>query len=150
MKQVLQQVRSRHLQVADVPAPGCRPGGILVQNSAPLLSAGTERMVTEFAGKSLLGKARERPDLVKQVLDKVSRDGLVATARAVLTRLDQPIALGYSCAGTVLEVGAGVDEFELDRSGAIDGSYAVFALLSLELWCRMFIDGPLPTAPHGV
>jgi predicted dehydrogenase/threonine dehydrogenase-like Zn-dependent dehydrogenase len=111
MKQVVQHVRSRELEVAEVPAPGCRPGGILVQNAASLLSAGTERMVTEFAGKSLLGKARERPDLVKQVLDKVKRDGVLPTARTVLTRLDQPIPLGYSCAGRVLEVGAGVEEF---------------------------------------
>lgn len=88
-----------------------------MRNSASLLSAGTERMVTEFAGRSLLGKARERPDLVKQVVDKVKRDGLMPTARAVLTRLDQPIPLGYSCAGTILEVGAGVNE--LDAGGRV-------------------------------
>src|SRR2546430_11438907 len=111
MKQVLQHVRSRHLEVADVPAPGCRGGGILVRNEASLLSAGTERMVTEFASKSLLGKARERPDLVKQVLEKVRRDGLGPTAQTVFSRLDQPIPLGYSCAGTVVEVGAGASEF---------------------------------------
>jgi predicted dehydrogenase/threonine dehydrogenase-like Zn-dependent dehydrogenase len=121
MKQVLQHVRSRRLEVAEVPAPGCRPGGILVRNTASLLSAGTERMVTEFASKSMLGKARERPDLVKQVIDKVKRDGLVPTARAVVTRLDQPIALGYSCAGVVIEAGSEAAEFSVGDHVACAG-----------------------------
>jgi threonine dehydrogenase-like Zn-dependent dehydrogenase len=111
MKQVLQHVRNRQLEVAEVPAPGCRAGGVLVRNVASLISAGTERMVTEFASKSLVGKARERPDLVRQVIEKVQRDGLVPTAQAVMSRLDTPIPLGYSCAGYVIESGSGVTEF---------------------------------------
>src|SRR5205085_414062 len=128
MKQVLQHVRSRKLEVADVPAPGVRTGGILVRNVASLISAGTERMVIEFAGKSLLGKAKERPDLVRQVLDKVQREGLVPTARAVLSRLDQPIPLGYSCAGIVMESGAGAEEFAVgDRVACAGMGYASHA-----------------------
>jgi predicted dehydrogenase/threonine dehydrogenase-like Zn-dependent dehydrogenase len=128
MKQVLQHVGSRRLEVADVPVPGCRAGGILVQNVASLLSAGTERMLTEFSGKSLVGKARERPDLVKQVLEKVKRDGLMPTARTVMARLDEPIPLGYSCAGVVIEVGAGVDELAVgDRVACAGMGYASHA-----------------------
>ena len=128
MKQVLQYVRSRRLEVVDVPAPAGRAGGVLVRNAASLISAGTEKMIIDFAGKSLLGKARERPDLVRQVIDKVRKDGLVPTAQAVLGRLDQPIALGYSCAGIVEESGKGAEEFSAgDRVACAGMGYASHA-----------------------
>jgi predicted dehydrogenase len=128
VKQVLQHVRSGRLEVAEVPEPACRAGGIVVRNACSLISAGTERMVVEFAGKSLIGKARERPDLVKQALDKAMKDGLIPTVRAVLTRLDQPIALGYSCAGRVVEVGRGAEEFAVgDRVACAGMGYASHA-----------------------
>lgn len=107
--------------MATVPRPSCGRGGILVRNEASLISAGTERMVVEFAKRSLLGKARERPDLVRQVLDKVRRDGLIATAQTVFARLDEPIPLGYSCAGTVIEVGTDAAEFSAGERVACAG-----------------------------
>jgi hypothetical protein len=76
MKQVLQHVRSGALELAEVPEPHGKSGGVVVRNAASLISAGTEKMVIDFAGKSMLGKAKERPDLVRQVLDKVKKDGL--------------------------------------------------------------------------
>ena len=97
MKQLLQNLRDGKALVVDVPAPTPKPGMVLVRNAASLISAGTERMVVDFAGKSLVGKARSRPDLVRQVLDKARREGVLNTLEAVFNRLDQPMALGYSC-----------------------------------------------------
>ncbi|NJN44604.1 MAG: hypothetical protein HC806_07725 [Anaerolineae bacterium] len=102
MKQVLQSLRSGETTVADVPIPTPKPGTALVHTAASLVSAGTERMVVDFAQKSLVGKARSRPDLVRQVLDKVRREGLLTTLDATFNRLDQPMPLGYSSAGTIL------------------------------------------------
>jgi predicted dehydrogenase len=128
VKQVLQHVRSGQLEVVDVPDPVCKSGGIVVRNVASLISAGTEKTLIDFAGKSLLGKARERPDLVKQVLDKVKKDGLGPTVQTVMSRLDQPIPLGYSCAGIVERVGRGAEEFQVgDRVACAGMGYASHA-----------------------
>src|SRR5438105_10676703 len=105
MKQVLQYRRSGQTRVVDVPAPTPSPGGLLVQNRWSLISPGTERMLVEAGGANLLNTARQRPDLVRQVLDKAARDGIAATIETVRSRLDVAIPLGYSCAGTVLHVG---------------------------------------------
>ena len=94
MKQLLQNIRDGKTTVVDVPAPSPKPGMVLVETAASLVSAGTERMVVEFAGKSLLGKARSRPDLVKQVVDKARREGVLTAAEAAFNRLDQPMPLG--------------------------------------------------------
>lgn len=128
MKQVIQQVRSGKLGVQDVPEPHPRRGGIVVRNAASLISAGTEKMLIDFAGKSMLGKARERPDLVRQVIGKVRAEGLGPTVGAVMSRLDQPLALGYSCAGVVQDVGEGAGEFAAgDRVACAGMGYASHA-----------------------
>jgi len=95
MKQLLQNIRDGRTLVVDVPCPGARPGTALIKTEASLVSAGTERTLVEFAEKSLLGKARSRPDLVRQVLDKARREGLLPTVQAAFNRLDQPMPLGY-------------------------------------------------------
>ncbi|HOD05375.1 MAG TPA: hypothetical protein PKH92_10070, partial [Anaerolineaceae bacterium] len=105
MKQLLQNMRDGQTQVAEVPVPAVRSGMALVRTAASLVSAGTERMLVEFAEKSLLGKARSRPDLVRQVLDKARREGILTTLEATFNRLDQPMPLGYSSAGTIIAVG---------------------------------------------
>jgi predicted dehydrogenase len=105
MKQVLQDRRSGRTFVRDVPPPSCPPGGVLVRNAYSAISSGTERARVELSQKSLLGKARERPDLVRQVIDRARRDGLRATAQAVKQRLDEETPVGYSSAGVVVEVG---------------------------------------------
>ncbi len=125
MKAVIQNLRDGQLQVAEVPPPALRPGGILVQTAVSVLSAGTERTIVEMARKSMLGKARQRPDLVRQVLDKLQRDGLQATLKSVQTRLDSPMTLGYASAGTVLQVGEDASEFRpADRVACAGGGYA--------------------------
>ena len=106
MKQVLQSPKKGSPFVADVPPPQCGAGEVLVATRASLISAGTEKMLIDFAQKSMLGKAKERPDLAKKVLDKLKRDGIVPTARSVFAQLEQPLPLGYSAAGKVLAVGS--------------------------------------------
>ena len=89
MRQVIQSHRTGKLKLLDVPAPKVRAGHLLVQTRASLISAGTERMAVEFASKTIAGKAKARPDLVKKVMAKAKRDGVGATLRAVLARLDE-------------------------------------------------------------
>src|SRR5437899_7641941 len=108
MRQVLQTYRTGQLSVADVPAPGLEPGSVLVLTTRSLISVGTERQVMDLAKRSLIGKVRARPDLVKKILGRLSRDGVLTTGRAMINKLDQPVPLGYSCVGRVLSVGDGV------------------------------------------
>ncbi|MEA3439444.1 MAG: bi-domain-containing oxidoreductase [Chloroflexota bacterium] len=128
MKQVLQNIKTGETIVAEVPQPQARPGQALVRNAASLVSAGTERMVVEFAGKSLVGKARARPDLVKQVLEKARREGLITTAEAAFNRLDQPMSLGYSSAGTIVRLGEDFSGLRVgQRVACAGGGFAVHA-----------------------
>ena len=112
MKEVVQEVRSGATVVRDMPAPSVGSAQVLVATSVSVISAGTERYVVDLAKKSLLGKARERPDHVKRVLQKVRSEGLLTTLEQVRAKLDEPIALGYSASGVVLECGWGVQEFK--------------------------------------
>jgi predicted dehydrogenase/threonine dehydrogenase-like Zn-dependent dehydrogenase len=128
MKQLLQNMKNGATSVADVPIPAPQRGEALVRNAVSLVSAGTERMLVEFAEKSLLGKARSRPDLVRQVLDKARREGLLTTLEAAFTRLDQPMPLGYSSAGTIVALGEGLEGFQVgQRVACAGGGYAVHA-----------------------
>jgi NADPH:quinone reductase-like Zn-dependent oxidoreductase len=128
MKQLLQNMRDGKTIIADVPVPVPHAGQALVQVAASLVSAGTERMLVEFGEKSLLGKARSRPDLVRQVLDKAHREGLLPTVQAAFSRLDQPMALGYSSAGTIISLGTGMEGFNVgQRVACAGGGYAVHA-----------------------
>lgn len=132
MKQLLQNMKTGQTTVEEVPVPTPRAGQALVKVAASLVSAGTERMVVEFADKSLVGKARSRPDLVRQVVDKMTREGVAPTLRAAFNRLDQPLALGYSSAGTIVALGEGMDGFKVSqRVACAGGGYAVHAEYNL-------------------
>jgi predicted dehydrogenase/threonine dehydrogenase-like Zn-dependent dehydrogenase len=125
MKQIIQSPRTGKLELAEVPAPACGAGQVLVRNQFSVVSPGTERQAMDFARRSLLGKARSRPDLVKQVLRKLSHEGPAPTLRAVLTRLDAPQPLGYACAGIVEAVGGDVAGFAPgDRVACAGAGYA--------------------------
>ena len=128
MKQLLQNIKTGKSSVEDVPTPTPREGQALVKVEATLVSAGTERMIVEFAQKGLLGKARSRPDQVKQVLDKAKREGVLPAVQAAFNRLDQPMALGYSSAGTVVALGKNTSGLKVGQRVACAGAnYAVHA-----------------------
>jgi predicted dehydrogenase/threonine dehydrogenase-like Zn-dependent dehydrogenase len=123
MKQVVQSARSGKLALTEVPDPKVRAGHLLVRTRTSLISAGTERMVVQFAKKNLAAKAKARPDLVRKVFDKAKRDGVAATMRAVLARLDEPLPLGYSACGDVVALGAGTEgQFHVGQRLAIAGA----------------------------
>jgi predicted dehydrogenase/threonine dehydrogenase-like Zn-dependent dehydrogenase len=128
MKQLLQNMRSGETYIAEVPRPAARPGTALVETAVSLVSAGTERMLVEFAEKSLVGKARSRPDLARQVVDKARREGVLTTLDSALNRLDQPMVLGYSSAGMIRAIGPGLQGFQVgERVACAGGGYAVHA-----------------------
>jgi predicted dehydrogenase/threonine dehydrogenase-like Zn-dependent dehydrogenase len=128
MKQLVQSFKTGTLSVRDVPVPNLIETAILVAPHASLVSAGTERMIVAFAEKNLWQKARSRPDLVHQTLEKARREGVLTTLGTVQNSLDQPLALGYSCAGQVIDVGSGVSEFQIgDRVACAGAGYAVHA-----------------------
>ena len=128
MKQLLQDARTGDLTITQVPAPQLLPGCVLVKVAASLVSAGTERASSEFASKGLLAKAKARPDLVRDVLTKLKRDGLASTLQTVRSRLDQPQSLGYSSAGLVIAIGDGVTDINVgDRVACAGAGYAVHA-----------------------
>lgn len=128
MKQIIQNIQGGGTEVVDVPVPQPAAGMVLVRNVASLVSAGTERRVVDFAARSLIGKARLRPDLVRQTINKAQREGVLNTVDAVRNRLSQPMPLGYSSAGVVVDVGAGVEGFRRgDRVACSGGNYAVHA-----------------------
>lgn len=128
MKQLFQSVRTGESTVLEVPVPSLPPGHVLVRNAASLVSAGTERMVVEFAEKNMYQKAKARPDLVRQVLEKARREGVLTTLDAVRSRLSQPLSLGYSSAGTVIEVGEGITDIKIgDRVACSGMNYASHA-----------------------
>jgi predicted dehydrogenase/threonine dehydrogenase-like Zn-dependent dehydrogenase len=128
MKQLLQDARTGELKVTEVPAPQLLPGCVLVRIAASLVSAGTERASAEFAGKSLAAKAKARPDLVRDVMAKLKRDGLAATMQTVRSRLDQPQSVGYSSAGVVVATGDGITDISVgDRVACAGAGVAVHA-----------------------
>jgi len=128
MKQVLQNMRTGKTTVEDVPIPSIQPNTALIRTATSLVSAGTERSVIAFAEKNILAKAQSRPDLLKQVLEKAKREGILATIETAISRLDQPLTLGYSSAGTIVEVGEGTKNFKPgDRVVCIGGGFAVHA-----------------------
>lgn len=125
MKQLIQSYKTGELGIYEVPNPVCDDNGILIQTVASLVSAGTEKMIVDIAKKSLIGKARARPDLVKQVINKMKQEGIKNTLDKVFTKLDTPIPLGYSCVGRVIEVGSNVDGVSIgDRVSCGGASYA--------------------------
>ncbi|HEU5113271.1 MAG TPA: zinc-binding dehydrogenase, partial [Acidimicrobiia bacterium] len=103
MRQIAQNYKTGEVKLVDVPVPACRPGGVVVRSEYSLVSAGTELMKIAESKMSLLGKARARPDQVRKVLESVSQQGVGATYRKVMNRLDSYTPLGYSLAGTVVE-----------------------------------------------
>jgi predicted dehydrogenase len=129
MKQLFQDAKAGTVQVVELPEPALRPGSVLVRTSRSVISPGTERSVVSAARSSYIKTARTRPDLVRRVLDMVKREGVLAAYRRVQAKLAEPLALGYSSAGTVIEVGPGAgDHFRVgDRVACAGGGVASHA-----------------------
>jgi len=128
MLQIIQNYRTGKIELADVPIPNCSSNNILVKNIASLISIGTERSIIELGKKSLLGKAKARPDLLKRFLNKAKKEGFLKTFQEALGRLDNPTPLGYSSAGIVVEVGNNIHKFSPgDRVACIGAGYASHA-----------------------
>ena len=140
MKQILQNLKSGELLLADIPCPQVKPGNVLIQSQASLISLGTERMLVSFARAGYIEKARQQPEKVKQVISKIKTNGLASTISAVQRRLDSPLALGYCNAGVVLEVGEGVTEFSPGDRVVSNGSHAEIVCVPKNL-CAMIPDG---------
>ena len=140
MKQVVQDLRSKRPKVLEVPVPQPDPGTVLVRTSVSLVSAGTERALVEFAGKGPLGKARARPDLVGQTMEKARQEGALNAVLAVRRRLDEAVPLGYSSAGWVEAVGAGVTSLRAGERVACAGggaAHAEYAVVPENLTARL-------------
>ena len=124
MKQIIQDLSSGDTILEDIPAPLVKPGYILIQTTRSLVSLGTERMLVEFGKSNLFQKAKQQPDKVNEVINKIKTDGLKPTINAVFNKLGQPIPLGYCNVGKVIAVGKGVQEFSIGDRVSSNGPHA--------------------------
>jgi predicted dehydrogenase/threonine dehydrogenase-like Zn-dependent dehydrogenase len=124
MKQIIQSFKTGETILEEVPAPMVSRGQVLIQTTYSLVSLGTERMLVEFGKSNLISKARQQPDKVKQVLDKIKTEGLLPTLEAVFNKLGEPLPLGYCNVGRVISVGEGVTEFQIGDRVASNGHHA--------------------------
>ncbi|MFK7945744.1 MAG: bi-domain-containing oxidoreductase [Paracoccaceae bacterium] len=137
MRQIIQSLKDGTVTVAEVPAPRCGKGQVLIRTRASLISVGTEKMLLNFGKAGWLGKARQQPDKVRQTIEKVKTDGLGATMDAVRAKLDQPIPLGYCNVGEVIEVGAGVADLVLGDLVASNGAHAEIVAVGRNLVAKL-------------
>lgn len=134
MKQIVQNLGSGVTEVVEVPCPGPRPGHVLLRTTRTLISTGTERMLVEFGKANPLEKARQQPDKVRQVFDKIKTDGLLPTIDAVRNKLDQPVGLGYCQVGRVMSEGSG---FAAGERVASNGKHAEVVSVPVNLCARI-------------
>ena len=133
MKQILQSFKTGITELTELPSPTVKPGQLLIQTTRSLVSLGTEKMLVEFGKASLIQKARQQPDKVKMVLDKIKAEGLMPTVETVFNKLEQPLPLGYCNVGKVIEVGAGVTDFNVGDRVASNGQHAEFVSIPQNL-----------------
>jgi len=133
VKQIIQDLKDGKTILEEVPAPSVKSGHLLIKTTRSLVSLGTERMLVEFGKSNLISKARQQPDKVKQVLDKIKTDGLLPTMEAVFNKLEQPLPLGYCNVGTVIAVGEGVADFKVGDRVASNGHHAEYVCIPQNL-----------------
>ena len=150
MKHLFQDVSSGETLVSEVPVPRCKAGHVLIRTICSLISAGTERSLVEFGKAGYLEKARQQPDKVKMVLDKVRTDGLMTTVEAVRSKLGEPMPMGYSNVGVVVEVGRGVEDFQVGDRVLSNGNHAEFVCVPRNLCARIPADVDDESASFGV
>ncbi len=137
MKQIIQDLKDGNTILEEVPAPLVKPGQVLIQTTRSLVSLGTERMLVEFGKANFLQKARQQPDKVKEVINKVKTDGLQPTVNAVFNKLGQPLPLGYCNVGKVIAVGRGVEDFSVGDRVASNGNHAEYVSVPKNLVAKI-------------
>lgn len=137
MLQIIQDLKKGDTILENVPAPLVRKGYVLIKTHRSLVSLGTERMLVEFGKSNLISKARQQPEKVKQVLDKIKTEGLLPTLEAVFNKLDEPLPLGYCNAGEVIAVGEGVSEFRVGDRVASNGHHAEIVCIPKNLVAKI-------------
>ncbi|GAB3252284.1 bi-domain-containing oxidoreductase [Larkinella harenae] len=137
MKQLILHLKTGQTLLENVPAPQVRRGQVLIQTRRTLVSLGTERMLVEFSRGSLISKARQQPDRVKQVLEKIRTDGLIPTLETVFNKLDQPLPLGYCNVGEVIAVGEGITDLAVGDRVASNGHHAEVVCVPRNLVARV-------------
>lgn len=140
MKQILQNLKNGETELLDIPCPSVGFGQVLIQTKVSLISAGTERMLVDFGKASMLDKARQQPEKVKMVLDKISTDGLFPTLEAVQSKLEQPLPLGYCNAGVVIKIGPGVTGFMVGDRVASNGYHAQIVRVAKNLCAKIPVN----------
>ena len=137
MKQIIQDLKKGETILEEVPVPRVKSGTVLIQTTRTLVSLGTERMLVDFGKANLLQKARQQPDKVKMVLDKVKTDGLRPTMEAVFNKLGQPLPLGYCNVGKVVAVGKGVTEFSIGDRVTSNGNHSEYVCVPKNLVAKI-------------
>ncbi|MFB5944268.1 bi-domain-containing oxidoreductase [Albibacterium profundi] len=137
MKQIIQDLKNGNTILEEVPVPIVKTGEVLIRTTRTLVSLGTERMLVEFGKANFIQKARQQPDKVKQVLDKVKTDGLKPTIDSVFNKLGQPLPLGYCNVGKVVAVGKGVEEFKIGDRVASNGPHAEYVSIPKNLVAKI-------------
>lgn len=137
MKQILQSLKTGSTEIANIPVPSTKRGQLLITTTNSLVSAGTERMLVEFGKAGWIEKARQQPDKVRMVLDKIKTDGLQPTLEAVFNKLDQPLPLGYCNVGRVTEIGKDVAGFALGDRVISNGKHAEVVSVPINLCAKI-------------
>lgn len=140
MQQILQSMRDGETSIVHAPAPIPASGHLIINTTCSLISAGTERMLVDFGKAGWIEKARQQPDKVKMVLEKVQTDGLMTTVEAVRSKLTQPLPLGYCNVGVVAQVGAGIEGFKVGDRVVSNGPHADVVRVPRNL-CARIPDG---------
>ena len=137
MKQILQDMGNGTTYIAEAPTPHASANALLIHSTVSLISAGTERMLVDFGRASYIQKARQQPERVRMVLDKVLNDGLMSTVEAVQSKLAQPLPLGYCNVGVVSEAGKNVEGFKPGDRVVSNGSHADVVRVGKNLCARI-------------
>lgn len=137
MRQIIQSFKSGNTYLEDVPIPLCGKGNLLIETTNSLVSLGTEKMLVEFGKLSLISKAKQQPDKVKQVLEKIKSEGLLPTLEAVFNKLEQPIPLGYCNVGKIVQIGEGVSGFSIGDRVVSNGNHAEYVAVPQNLVAKI-------------
>ena len=137
MKQILQNLKTGKVELANLPAPKTKNGELLIRTSKTLISIGTESMLVEFGKANLINKARMQPEKVRMVLDKIKTDGFKPTLEAIFDKLDLPLPLGYCNVGTVTEFGKDVAQFSVGDRVVSNGKHAEFVSVPINLCAKV-------------